>query len=154
MSKFENLFAMTDKLGMSGILTMWLSFFTGSFAVLLSDTTQGPARDFCMVSQLLCCTNLVALGYSIANNVSWSKTNFLTMNFDTFGTWLAFAYFGGDAVLGTNPLGVWNGIQVGGTALNTLFGLASLYMVARDYKGFSKYLKKTTTLTVDCNEMC
>tara|TARA_Y100000588_G_C13780452_1_gene722166 strand:+ start:215 stop:667 length:453 start_codon:yes stop_codon:yes gene_type:complete len=150
MSKFENLFLMSDKLGMSGMLTMWLSFFTSSFVVLLADDTQGPARDFCFVSQLLCCTNLAAFGYSIANNVSWSKTNFLTLNFDTFGTWLAFAYFGGDAVLGKNPLGVWNAVQVGGTAMNTLFGLASMYTVARDYTGFNQYLGKTPELTVEC----
>ena len=115
---------------MTGLLAMWLSFFTSSFVVLLVDDTQGPARDFCVVSQLLCCTNVASMGYAVANNVSWSKANFLTMNFDTFGTLLAFAYFGGSDVLGSTPLGVWNYVQVVGTGLNTLFGLASLYMVA------------------------
>lgn len=140
MGKFQNLFGLTDKIGMVGFLGMWLSFFTTSFIVLLVDDTQGPARDFCMVSQLLCCTNLASMGYAVAYNVSWSKANFFTMNFDTFGTLLAFAYFGGSDVLGSSTLGVWNSVQVAGTVLNTVFGLASLYMVAADYKGFNDYL--------------
>jgi len=141
MDKFKMLFSLTDKMGMTGMLYMWFSFFTTSFVVLLADDTQGPARDFCAVSQLLCCTNLAAMGYAVANNVSWSKANFLTMNFDTFGTWLAFAYFGGNAVLGSSTLGVWNSVQVAGTALNSLNGLAGLYLVSKDYKGFENYLK-------------
>jgi len=94
MNNFEKVFAFPDKLGLLGCLGMWLSFFTTSFVVLLVDDTQGPARDFCAVSQLLCCTNLCALGWATVNNASWSKASFFTINFDTFGTWLAFAYFG------------------------------------------------------------
>jgi len=135
------LYSLTDKMGMTGMLYMWFSFFTTSFVVLLADDAQGPARDFCAVSQLLCCTNLAAVGYAVSNNVSWSKANFLTMNVDTFGTWLAFAYFGGNAVLGSSTLGVWNSVQVAGTALNTLNGLAGLYLVSKDYNGFENYLQ-------------
>ena len=141
MTNFKNLFAMTDKLGMVGCLSMWFSFFTTSFVVLLADDTQGPARDFCAASQLLCCTNLASMGWALVNNKSWSKANFYTMNFDTFGTWLAFAYFGGGDVLGSSTLGVWNSVQVAGTAMNTLFGLASMYAVAKDHKGFVAYLE-------------
>ena len=148
MGKFENLFAMTDKMGMNGMLTLWFSFFTTSFAVLLSDETVGPQRDFCMLSQLLCCTNLAALGYSVAHDVSWSKANFYTMNFDTFGTLLAFAYFGGTDVLGSNTLGVWNSVQFAGTLMNALFGVSSLYMVGNDPRGFNEYLNDTPNLVV------
>lgn len=140
MGKFQNLFEFTDKLGMNGLLGMWLSFFTTSFVVLLVDETKGPARDFCMVSQLLCCTNLASMGYAVANNVNWSKANFLTMNFDTFGTLVAFAYFGAGDVLGSSTLGVWNSVQLGGTILNTLQGVSALYYVANDYTGFKEYL--------------
>lgn len=140
MNKFEKLFLLPDVLGMLGMTGMWFSFFTCSFVVLLTDDTQGPARDFCAASQILCCTNLASIGYSIANDVSWSKSSFLTLNFDTFGTWLAFAYFGGGDVLGTSPIGVWNTIQVGGTVLNSLVGLATLYVVGKDHEGFGEYL--------------
>jgi len=141
MPNFKNLFAMNDKLGMTGFLTMWLCFFTTSFGVLLADDTQGPARDFCAASQLLCCTNLASVGWALVNNKSWSKANFYTMNFDTFGTWLAFAYFGGGDVLGSSTLGVWNGVQVVGTALNTVFGVVTMYAVAKDHQGFVDYLE-------------
>ena len=141
MVNFKNLFAMNDKLGMTGFLTMWLSFFTTSFVVLLVDDTQGPARDFCAASQLLCCTNLASVGWALVNNKSWSNAHLYTMNFDTFGTLLAFAYFGGGDVLGSSTLGVWNSVQVVGTAMNTLFGLVSLYAVANDHKGFVEYLE-------------
>ena len=80
------------------------------------------------------------MGYAVANNVNWSKANFLTMNFDTFGTLVAFAYFGAGDVLGSSTLGVWNSVQLGGTILNTLQGVSALYYVANDYTGFKEYL--------------
>ena len=141
MGKFEQLFKLPDKLGVVGCLGMWLSFFTTSFVVLLVDDTTGPARDFCAASQLLCCTNLAALGYAAVKNVRWSEASFYSMNFDTFGTWLAFAYYGGNAVLGSSTLGVWNTVQVVGTALNTLAGVSSLYVVAKDHAGFKEYVQ-------------
>ena len=143
MGKFENLFAMTDTLGMRGMLTMWFSFFTTTFVVLLADDQTGPLRDFTMVSQLVCCSNIASIGHSVVNNVSLSKTSFYTLHFDTFATLLAFAYFGGDNLLNSTPLGVWNYVQLVGTAMNALFGVAALYTVAGDYKGYQKYLKDT-----------
>ena len=141
MEKFQNLFLMMDKMGMRGMLAMWFSFFTTSFVVLLTDHQTGSLRDFTMVSQLACCTNLAAMGYSVANKVSLSKTSFYTLNFDTFATLLAFAYFGGGDLLNSTPLGVWNTIQLVGTTMNALFGVASLYMVNGDYNGFQTYLE-------------
>jgi hypothetical protein len=140
MSKFEQLFLMCDKMGMSGMLTMWLSFFTTSFVVLLTDDQVGVKRDFTMLSQLVCCVNLGAMGYSVANNVPWAKTHFYTLHFDTFATLLAFAYFGGGDVLDSTTLGVWNTVQLVGTAMNAVFGVSALYMVANDYTGFREYL--------------
>jgi len=140
MGKFENLFAMSDSMGMRGMLTMWFSFFTTGFVVLLVDDQQGPLRDFSAVSQLACCTNLAAFGYSVVNKVSWSKTSFYTLHFDTFATLLAFAYFGGGNLLNSSPLGVWNTVQLVGTAMNATFGLAALYMTEKDHAGFVKYL--------------
>ena len=145
MAKFQNLFLMMDKLGMRGMLAMWFSFFTTSFVVLLTDQQTGPLRDFTMLSQLACCTNLAAMGYSVANKVSLSKTTFYTLNFDTFATLLAFAYFGGGDLLNSTPLGVWNTIQLVGTAMNALFGVAALYMVNADYKGFQTYLENSSS---------
>ena len=149
MSKFNNLFGMNEKMGMVGFLSMWFSFFTTSFVVLLVDDTQGPVRDFCAASQLLCCTNLISMGWAITNNISWSKANFLTLHFDTFGTLVALAYYGGDSVMNSSTLGVWNTVQVVGTVMNAAFAVASLYTVARDYEGFSKYLKKQTTAVIE-----
>jgi len=141
MDKFQNLFLMVDKLGMTGMLTMWFSFFTTGFVVMLTDDQMGPLRDFSMVSQLVCCTNLAAMGYSVAHNVSLKKTFFYTMNFDTFATLLAFAYFGGGDLLNSSPLGVWNWVQFVFTVMNAAWGTAALYTVARDYKGFAKHVE-------------
>ena len=63
------------------------------------------------------------------------------MNFDTFATLLAFAYFGGGDLLNSSPLGVWNWIQFVFTVMNAAWGAATLYTVARDYKGFAKHLE-------------
>ena len=142
MVSFEQLFKFPDKLGVAGCLGMWVSFFTTSFVVLLADDTTGPTRDFCAASQLLCCTNLAALGYAAVKNVPWSEASFYSMNFDSFGTLLAFAYYGGDAVLGSSTLGVWNTVQVVGTVLNTVAGVSSLYMVAKDHAGFKEYIQE------------
>ncbi len=141
MGKFENLFSMTDSLGTRGMLTMWFSFFTTTFVVLLVDDQTGPLRDFTLVSQLACCSNIASIGYSVANNVSLSKTSFYTLHFDTFATLLAFAYFGGDNLLNSAPLGIWNYVQLVGTVMNALFGGAALYIVAGDHKGYQKYLE-------------
>jgi len=140
MDKFQNLFLMVDKLGMTGMLTLWFTFFTTSFVVLLTDNQVGPLRDFSMVSQLVCCTNLAAMGYSVAHNVSLKKTFFYTMNFDTFATLTAFAYFGGGDLLNSTTLGVWNWVQVVFTVMNAVWGTAALYTVARDHEGFVKHL--------------
>ena len=149
MSKFQNLFLMMDKLGMRGMLAMWFSFFTTSFVVLLVDDQVGHLRDFTMMSQLACCTNLVAMGYSVANNVSLSKSMFYTLNFDTFVTLLAFAHCGGGALLNSTPLGVWNTIQLIGTVMNAFFGVTALYMVNSDYAGFQQYLTEYAPAAVE-----
>ena len=140
MSHFKHLFLMMDKLGLRGMLAMWLSFFTTGFVVLLTDDQVGPLRDFTMVSQLVCCTNLAAMGYSAANDVSLAKTTFLTLNFDTFATLFAFAYFGGGDLLNSTPLGVWNNVQLVFTAMNAAWGIAAFYAVSSDYAGWVKYL--------------
>ena len=145
MGKFENLFAMSDNMGMRGMLTMWFSFFTTGFVVLLTDDQQGALRDFTMVSQLVCCANVVAFGHSVVHNESWSRTSFYTLHFDTFATLLAFAYFGGGDLLNSTPLGVWNTIQLIGTLMNAVFGVSALYMVAGDHAGFLEYLKPADT---------
>ena len=90
------------------------SFFTTTFVVLLADDQVGHLRDFTLMSQLACCTNLAAMGYSVANNVSLSKSMFYTLNFDTFVTLLAFAHCGGGDLLNSTPLGVWNTVQLVG----------------------------------------
>ena len=145
MDKFQNLFLMVDKLGMVGMLGLWFSFFTTGFVVLLTDDQTGALRDFSMVSQLVCCTNLAAMGYSVAHNVSLKKSFFYTMNFDTFATLLAFAYFGGGSLLNSTPLGVWNYVQFVFTVANGVWGVATLYVVAKDHKGYMKHLTDSSS---------
>ena len=149
MNKFQNLFLMMDKLKMRGMLAMWLSFFTTGFVVLLTDNQVGPLRDFTAVSQLVCCTNLAAMGHSVANNVSLSKSTFYTLNFDTFATLLAFAYFGGGDLLNSTPLGVWNYIQFVFTVMNAAWGVAALYVVGGDYPGFQKHLAAVAPMAIE-----
>jgi len=115
----------------------------------LSDDQVGHLRNFTMISQLACCTNLAAMGYSVANNVSLSKSMFYTLNFDTFVTLLAFAHCGGGDLLNSTPLGVWNTVQLVGTVMNALFGIASLYMVNGDYAGFQQYLAKYSPAAIE-----
>ena len=149
MNKFQNLFLMADKLGMRGMLAMWFSFFTTGYVVLLTDDQVGPLRDFTAVSQLVCCTNLAAFGHSVANNVSLQKSTFYTLNFDTFATLLAFAYFGGGNLLNSTPLGVWNYIQFVFTVMNAAWGAAALYVVNNDYAGFQQYLDASAPAAIE-----
>jgi hypothetical protein len=149
MNKFQNLFLMMDKFGMRGMMAMWFSFFTTGFVVLLTDDQVGPLRDFTAVSQLVCCTNLAAMGHSVANNVSLQKSTFYTFNFDTFATLLAFAYFGGGNLLNSTPLGVWNYIQFVFTVMNAAWGAAALYVVNSDYAGFQQYLDASAPAAIE-----
>jgi hypothetical protein len=140
---------MMDKFGMRGMMAMWFSFFTTGFVVLLTDDQVGPLRDFTAVSQLVCCTNLAAMGHSVANNVSLQKSTFYTFNFDTFATLLAFAYFGGGNLLNSTPLGVWNYIQFVFTVMNAAWGAAALYVVNSDYAGFQQYLDASAPAAIE-----
>ncbi len=140
MDKFNTLFSMSDKAGPFGFLMMWLSFFLISFVTLLADHQTGPIRDYCAASQLVCTTNLVVLGYAVANNVKWSKVSLLTCGFDMFATWLALAYY--REVFDSSILGVWNVISTIFMGVFTVVYLASVITVARDHAGFRKYLEE------------
>ena len=137
---FDKIFGPVDKMGYTGFIIMWFCFFFTSFGVMLGDSTTGPARDFCAVSQMICCTNLVAFGYAITNNIPWSKASMLTCALDMCVTWTALAYFGGN-VFGTSAIGIFNYIQVPMMAIMTIPTLLGLIVVARDPEGFRQYLE-------------
>tara|TARA_Y100000389_G_C17435732_1_gene505385 strand:+ start:107 stop:580 length:474 start_codon:yes stop_codon:yes gene_type:complete len=141
---FKQLFDPIDKLGYTSFLILWFSCFSVSFVTLLVDSTTGPVRDFTAVSQLVCCTNLVSLGYGLTHNVKWSKASLLTVNMDLFISWTAFAYFGGGATLSSSPIGIWNYIQVVMFSVMSLANIVSLFAVALNQVGYRKYLEDSS----------
>ena len=136
---FKLVFGMTDKMGPSGFMLMWLSFFFATFGVLLADDTQGSPRNFCFASQAICCTNLVAVAYSLTHNFNFSKASMLTGPLDMFVTWTSFAYFGGSATLGSTPIGVFNWIQVVMMTMMTIQMTVGLFAMALDPNGFKNH---------------
>jgi len=136
---FKTLFEKMDNMGVPGFMPIWFAFFITSFGVMMGDSSTGSPRNFCVVSQLICCTNLCSMGYAVTNNVALSKANMLTGPLDMFVTWTALAYFGGD-VFSTTPIGIFNYIQVPVMALMTIPTLIGLVAVARDPVGYQKYL--------------
>ena len=137
---FKALFGMSDKMGPFGFLVMWFSFFFTTFGVLLADSSVGAPRNFCFASQLVCCTNLISVAYAITNELDFTKVSMLTTPLDMFVTWLAFAYFGGSAVLSSTPIGVFNWIQVVMMGMMGLQMMFSLLAMAWDPAGYKKYL--------------
>ena len=137
---FKTLFGKMDEVGVIGFMPMWFIFFFTSFGVMLADDSVGAPRNFCAVSQLICCSNLCAMGYAVTNNVALSKANLLTGPLDFFVTWTALAYFGGAAVFSSTPIGIFNYIQVPIMALMTIPTVFGLVAVAKDPEGYQQYL--------------
>ena len=138
---FKQVFGMTDKMGHFGFLLMWFSWFLTTFGVLLGDSSVGAPRNFCFASQLVCCTNIVSIVYSMTNNVDLSKASMLTGPLDMYVTWLSFAYFGGSAVFSTSAIGVFNVIQCVMQGMMTIQMTVGLLAMAKDPKGYKKYLE-------------
>ena len=139
---FVNLFGQMDKMGAKGFLFMWFSFFITSFGVMLADNSVGAPRNFCAVSQMICCTNLVSIGYAITNKIALSKASQWTGGLDMFVTWTSFAYFGGTDVFSSTPIGVWNWIQVPLMAVMTIPTVVGFLAIAFNEDGYQKYLNK------------
>lgn len=127
-------------MGYLGFLCMWFTCFFVSFVTLLTDDTTGPVRDFTAVSQLVCCANLVSMGWGMTNGVKPTQASMLTINLDLFVTWLAFAYYGGGDVLSSSPIGVWNYIQVCLFSVFSLQSMVGLFAIAVDPAGYQKYI--------------
>ena len=140
MDLFKALFGFADKLGVLGFFGIWLSFFGITFGALVADEQTGPIRDYATVSQLICCANLVTLGYAVVNNVKWSKASFHTLGLDLFVTWTALAYYGVNNVFDDSLLGVWNTISTIFMGVFTVQYLVCMVVVARNYNGFQRYL--------------
>ena len=138
---FKQVFGMTDKMGHFGFLLMWFSWFLTTFGVLLGDSSVGAPRNFCFASQLVCCTNIVSIVYSMTNNVDLSKASMLTGPLDMYVTWLSFAYFGGSAVFSTSAIGVFNVIQCVMQGMMTIQMTVGLLAMAKDPRGYKKYLE-------------
>tara|TARA_Y100000590_G_C15635830_1_gene982960 strand:+ start:981 stop:1430 length:450 start_codon:yes stop_codon:yes gene_type:complete len=137
---FTKLFGKMDSMGVYGFMPVWFLFFFVSFGVMIMDDSVGVSRDFCAVSQIICCFNLCAMGYAVTNNMALSKANLLTGPLDMFVTWTAFAYYGGTAVFSSTPIGIFNNIQVPIMALMTIPTLIGLISVAKDPAGYQRYL--------------
>jgi hypothetical protein len=139
---FVNLFGQMDKAGAKGFLFIWFSFFMTSFGVMLGDNSVGAPRNFCVVSQMICCTNLVSIGYAITNKVPLSKASQLTGALDMFVTWTSFAYFGGTAVFSSTPIGLWNWVQVPLMAVMTIPTVVGFLAIAFNEDGYQAYLHR------------
>ena len=109
---------------------------------MLVDPTVGPVRDFTAISQVICCTNLITLGYGLTHNVKWSKASLLTVNLDLFVSWTAFSYCGGGAVLSNSAIGIWNYIQIVMFSIMSIGNIITLFAIAINYKGYLEYLQK------------
>jgi hypothetical protein len=139
---FKTLFEKMDNSGVYGFMPIWFAFFLTSFGVMLGDSSVGAPRNFCAVSQIICCTNLCAMAYSITNNVPLSKANLLTGPLDMMVTWTAFAYFGGLSVFSTSPIGIFNYVQVPIMAIMTIPTLVGLVAIAKNPAGYQQYLEE------------
>ena len=125
----KKIFFLEDKLmRLPGLYAMWTIIFVANFIVLLSDSTQGPSRDFNV------CVNAASVIYgSLAsvNNIFGNKlpsTMLLIAGpIHQYLHWLLFAYFGGSAVLGSHAIGIMNWVTV------FVVGIFSLDMIFKTW---------------------
>ena len=137
---FTLLFGPMDKMSYKGFLIMWTSLFTTTLVVLSLDDSVGAPRNFCLVSQLICCTNLVSVGYGLNNKLPLSKVSLLTSGLDMCVTFTALAFLG-TSVFSTTPIGIFNYVQVPIMALMGLHYFISLFTCAFNPEGYENYLK-------------
>ena len=152
LQTFQQLFGKMDTMGVLSFIPMWFAFFFTSFGVMLGDSSTGAPRNFCVASQVICCSNLCAMGYAVTNKVPLSKANLLTGPLDMFVTWILFAYLGGFSVFSATPIGIFNCVQVPMMAVMTVPTVLGLVAVAKDQKGYQDYLKSLEPVVSESSE--
>ena len=104
-------FTLEDKcIRQPGLYVLWLCLYFGNLAVLSTDLTKGPARDFNVIVNGV---SVIYCGISSANNIYGNKLPstllLIAGPIHQYLYWLVFVYFSGaSAVLTDNPIGQMN----------------------------------------------
>jgi len=141
MIKTETLYQLEDKyMKDPGLYLLWLSFFISYFVIFLVDDTQGPSRDYAFVQEIL------SLIYLFMSTVNRLYGNGLPSTFlmsagvvHQYGSWITFAYYGGDDVVGRHPLGVMNYINLVILGLFTIDTLIKSWYIIFYSSEYQKY---------------
>ena len=140
--KTKTLFMMEDALlGQCGLYAMWTTLYITNLIVLCEDDTTGPSRDFNIIANGL---SVLYCGISGANMIYGNQlpsSMMLTIGpIHQYLFWLLFAYYGGDAVLGSHPIGVYNWITLFVVGLFTADMVLKTWYLSLDPSKYRDYM--------------
>ena len=138
----KTLFLMEDTfLGQCGLYAMWTTLYITNLIVLCEDDTKGPSRDFNVIANGL---SVLYCGVSGANMIFGNKlpsSMMLTVGpIHQYLFWLLFAYYGGDAVLGTHPIGVYNWVTLFVVGMFTVDMVIKTWFLSLDPTKYREYM--------------
>lgn len=142
MVETKTLFMLEDRvLKLQGLYTLWTAIFVSNFVVLLSDDTQGASRDFNVWANgfsiiypgLACLNNIVGTGLPSTILVTAGPLH-------QYAFWHLFAYYGGDDVLGSHPVGVMNWLNCIVVGIFTIDMILKTWFVTVVPERYRKYV--------------
>ena len=122
---------------------MWLSFWVPSFLVLLVDDTQGPGRMFLTGATMLSSGSLLYYNTFRWVNEPASTPGMFSLTAEVFARWVLAAHCGVSQIVGTNPIGAWNWLQL---VAMTMFGLSHLAASMYSTCNWQQYREYTAAL--------
>ena len=151
--KVETIFMMEDKLFKQyGLYAMWTSIYIANLVVLCVDNTKGDSRDFNIIANGL---SVLYGGVSSANIIYGNQlpSTFLLIAgpIHQYIFWLLFVYFGGNNVLGSHPIGVFNWFTLFLVGMFTLDMIFKTWFIALYPNSYNNYVKKLKAKEMDIN---
>ncbi len=101
----------------------WLTLYSVSLGVLSGDSTTGPQREYLTNTSLMCCFTLLVYFYHHFVGNPASLPGMHGAGTEAFARLIYAAHCGWGNLVGTNPIGVWNGVCLG---LAVIFGASKL----------------------------
>ena len=138
----QTLFAMEDRvLKMRGLYFMWTCCYVASLSALGTDTTDGPSRDFLLVTSVFSTLYGALMSHNtIHGNGKPSSMLLVAGPVHQFTFWLLLAYFRGD-VYGKQPAGAMNAVNTAMVAFFNLDLLVKTWVLAVSPKKYLDYLR-------------
>ena len=140
----KKIFCLEDKvMRLPGLYLMWTILFVANFVSLLADDSQGPVRDFNLLSNaasIIYCS--LASVNTIYGNKLPSTMLLIAGPVHQYLHWLLFAYYGGSAVLSSTAVGVMNWVSLFVVGIFSLDMIFKTWLITCKTDFYTDYVKE------------